>query len=262
MTNLFTIINTRFQLFKNLEIFIGSLHITEIYLITKLELKGKSGIYGFLCKTTGKLYIGSSLNLSCRFSEHINGTKSNIKLQNAINKYNLQDFVFIIFEYCEAENLILREQFYIDSLKPEYNILKVAGSLLGFKHTPESLAKMSGSNNPMFGKSRSAENNPMFGKCHSAETKQKMSQVKFGENHPMFGKSHSEESKVLMKTPKSEEHKTKISGAPAELGMLEKWYLFIHLTQRQKRLYYIKNFLLVLKQLYFLVVPHVLLVII
>jgi len=50
----------------------GSLHLTEISLITKQELKGKSGIYGFICETTGKLYIGSSVNLSNRFSDHIN----------------------------------------------------------------------------------------------------------------------------------------------------------------------------------------------
>lgn len=30
----------------------------------------------------------------------------------------------------------------MDSLKPEYNIVKVAGSTLGYKHSPESIAKM------------------------------------------------------------------------------------------------------------------------
>jgi hypothetical protein len=41
----------------------------------------------------------------------------------------------------EARKLILeREQYYLDLLKPEYNILKVAGSSLGFKHSEESRA--------------------------------------------------------------------------------------------------------------------------
>jgi len=31
--------------------------------------------------------------------------------------------------------LIEREQYYIDLLNPEYNILKIAGSRLGVKHT-------------------------------------------------------------------------------------------------------------------------------
>jgi group I intron endonuclease len=33
------------------------------------------------------------------------------------------------------------EQYYIDFLKPEYNILKIAGSSLGYTHTEETLAK-------------------------------------------------------------------------------------------------------------------------
>jgi group I intron endonuclease len=40
-------------------------------------------------------------------------------------------------------DVIQREQYYIDLLKPEYNILKVAGSSLGHKHTEESRAQMS-----------------------------------------------------------------------------------------------------------------------
>jgi group I intron endonuclease len=44
-------------------------------------------------------------------------------------------------EYCTPENTIEREQYYLTSLKPEYNILKVAGSPLGFKHSKETIAK-------------------------------------------------------------------------------------------------------------------------
>ncbi|RUS23420.1 hypothetical protein BC937DRAFT_88887 [Endogone sp. FLAS-F59071] len=53
-----------------------------------------------------------------------------------------------------------------------YQHITVAGSLQGYKHTPESLAKMSGENNPMFGKSQ--EDSPTFGRT--------------GALHPMFGK--------------------------------------------------------------------------
>jgi len=35
-----------------------------------------------------------------------------------------------IIEYCEKDLLIKREQYYIDVLKPEYNILKIASSPL------------------------------------------------------------------------------------------------------------------------------------
>jgi hypothetical protein len=35
------------------------------------------------------------------------------------------------------------EQYYIASLSPEYNILKVTGNSLGYKHTKEAKAKIS-----------------------------------------------------------------------------------------------------------------------
>jgi hypothetical protein len=47
-----------------------------------------------------------------------------------------------ILEYCESKDTIKREQYYLDILKPEYNVLKIAGSPLGSKHTAETKAKM------------------------------------------------------------------------------------------------------------------------
>ena len=44
---------------------------------------------------------------------------------------------------CEINILIEREQYYLDLLKPEYNILKIAGSMLGFKHSEATKIKMS-----------------------------------------------------------------------------------------------------------------------
>jgi group I intron endonuclease len=37
--------------------------------------------------------------------------------------------------------VIEREQYYMNLLNPEYNILKIAGSTKGYKHTEETLAK-------------------------------------------------------------------------------------------------------------------------
>lgn len=48
------------------------------------------------------------------------------------------NFRLEILEYCD--NNVLREQYYLDLLKPDYNILKTAYSLAGFKHSKESLA--------------------------------------------------------------------------------------------------------------------------
>jgi hypothetical protein len=46
-----------------------------------------------------------------------------------------------ILEYCNKNSLILREQYYINLLNPSYNILKTAGSRLGFKCSKETLLK-------------------------------------------------------------------------------------------------------------------------
>jgi group I intron endonuclease len=175
--------------FSTIEIFIGKLNLTEIQLITKSELRGKSGIYGFLSKTNNKLYIGSSKSLASRFNSHIKGSQSNILLQRAINKYNLEDFIFIVFEYCEAEQLISREQFYFNELKPEFNILQVAGSVLGYSYPPESRAKLSESRkgvlNHQYGKKGTL--NLKFGKPLDVEHKWKISEGKKGPLNPNFG---------------------------------------------------------------------------
>jgi hypothetical protein len=47
-----------------------------------------------------------------------------------------------ILEYCDKDNVLKREQYYMDLVKPQYNIVETAGSTLGYKHTSESLAKM------------------------------------------------------------------------------------------------------------------------
>jgi len=43
---------------------------------------------------------------------------------------------------CMKVESLEKEQYYLDNLKPEYNIAEIAGSTLGYKHTPESLTKM------------------------------------------------------------------------------------------------------------------------
>jgi group I intron endonuclease len=102
-----------------------------------------------------------------------------------------------ILEYCTKENAISREQYYLDLLNPEYNILKTAGSPLGLKHTKEALAKMRGRklSKETIAKMVTAKkgiNHPIFGKTHSQEIIDKMSAAKQGEKNPMFGKTRPE----------------------------------------------------------------------
>jgi group I intron endonuclease len=68
--------------------------------------------------------------------------KNNMRIYKALLKYGYSNFMLEILEYCEKSCLIEKEQYYLDLLKPEYNILSKAGSTLGFKHSEETKAKM------------------------------------------------------------------------------------------------------------------------
>jgi group I intron endonuclease len=63
-------------------------------------------------------------------------------IYKALLAHGFENFTLEILEYCEPSVLIEREQYYIDLLNPEYNILKIAGSRLGAKHTIEAIAKI------------------------------------------------------------------------------------------------------------------------
>jgi len=52
-------------------------------------------------------------------------------------------FELLILEFCEKNELLSRENHFIQLYNPTYNILKKARSLLGYKHSQESLNKMS-----------------------------------------------------------------------------------------------------------------------
>lgn len=95
-------------------------------------------IYKITNKLNGNCYIGSTSNLNKRKSQHFCTLRKNQNkcgyLQNAWNKYGEENFVFeIIEEIKESKNLIVREQHYFDTLKPKYNIRKIADSCLGVK---------------------------------------------------------------------------------------------------------------------------------
>ena len=53
-------------------------------------------------------------------------------------------FSLEILEYCEANKVIEREQYYINTLNQKYNILQLAYSSYGYRHTEETLSKLKG----------------------------------------------------------------------------------------------------------------------
>ncbi len=102
----------------------------------------------------------------------------------ALLKHGYSNFQLEILEYCKKSELIKREQYYLDLLQPEYNILKIAGSSLGYKHTQYSKEKMS--------EAKLGSKHTLFGKTLSEETKAKMSAAKEGGKNHMLGKTRPE----------------------------------------------------------------------
>ena len=105
----------------------------------------KVGVYLWLNNENGNKYVGSSVSLSVRMYTYYSLrslVKSNRPIDRALLKYGFSKFSFYILEYCTSENVIEREQYFLDTIKPEYNIVEKAGSTIGYKHTEESLAKM------------------------------------------------------------------------------------------------------------------------
>jgi group I intron endonuclease len=85
-----------------------------------------SGIYCIINISNKKRYIGSSVNVHQRLQKHRSMLRKNYhqnrKLQNSWNKNSEKFFECYILEYCNNDDLEKREQFYIDTLKPEFNI--------------------------------------------------------------------------------------------------------------------------------------------
>jgi group I intron endonuclease len=163
------------------------------------ENKGKSGIYMLANKLTNLIYIGQSKDISKRFIRYFNASyiksKKSFKISRALIKYGYSNFSVRILEYCDKSDLTIREQFYLDNLNPEYNILKIAGSSRGYRHSKETKAKISKSLKGIYIKEKS----PLFGRKHTEETKILMSKKKAKHKNPMYGKTHNKNTIKLMR---------------------------------------------------------------
>lgn len=129
----------------------NNLHLGETRKTILENTKNLSGIYLIFNKITGDYYIGSAATnrFYARFSNHLIYFRGSKILKNAVRKYNLSNFVFLILdlfpEIVNQENnkkLLDLEDFYLKSLLPNYNILTEAGSSFGYKHTELSRIKM------------------------------------------------------------------------------------------------------------------------
>lgn len=130
---------------------------------------------------TGDIYIGQSIDLANRLKSYFNNNylekNRSFLISRALMKYGHSSFSLTILEYCGKSELNDREQYYLDKLEPEYNLLKFASSLLGYIPTEEARAKISkalkGINRSELTKELIREK--ALGRKHSGDTKLKMS---------------------------------------------------------------------------------------
>lgn len=135
----------------------SNLHLTDHFSEAIQSLNGLAGVYCVKCTLTGAMYIGSSMYLADRLKSHVLNS-SNVHLRNAIKKYGLIHFSFIIVEFIEINadflqeqikaTLLSREQHWLNWLFAQssdirYNFSPTAGSPLGEQHTEETKAKIS-----------------------------------------------------------------------------------------------------------------------
>lgn len=201
------------------------------------ESNNKSGIYFIFNIVTRNLYVGSTVNFKKRMNRHIlelrNSKHCNTHLQNAWNKYGMESFIFIVVEYTSIENLIEREQFWLEQFdfeKQLYNICPTADSRLGRLQTQETKNKISeaaktrlqnedarkriseahkGKKNSEDCRRKLSEANK--GRIVSIETRRKISEANKGKSKPMSEETRKCLSKLRIGRRQSEETKRKIS---------------------------------------------------
>lgn len=151
-----------------------------------------TGIYQIQSKVKPeRVYIGSGVSIMNRWSTHLwrinNNSHHSHKLQHHVNKYSVEDLVFSVveqFEFISKEHLLLREQYYLDTLNPYFNECKIAGSSLGTKFSSDTIRKMSGKKQSE--ETRIKRSVSMIGKnignIMSKEARKKMSKAKKGKD--------------------------------------------------------------------------------
>jgi group I intron endonuclease len=132
-----------------------NLHLISTQLQIKNENRNKAAIYCIFNSITGEKYIGSACTnrINTRFRNHCIHCTGSKKLRDAINRYGLENFNFLILEYYSG--LVLKENLnkshlillalankWFNIYSPEYNILKNATSSFGYKHSIETINKM------------------------------------------------------------------------------------------------------------------------
>jgi group I intron endonuclease len=165
------------------------------------------GVYAWLNTRTGKVYVGSSVNVLRRYKEHLSmflkGSHYNRHLQNAWN-IDSQCFAFAVIELSSVNDIRERGRFWLDELQAGdkdlgYNLMSVRDGV--FVHGLETRARLSTSSTGRIvsPETRARISATQAGKIISMETRIKISAAR-------RGKPSNRKGKTL-----SKEHRTRIS---------------------------------------------------
>ena len=174
-----------------------------------------SGIYSFVNRGNGKVYVGQAGNVTKRLRTHRRLSGSHCTaLQRAFQKYGFDAFSVLVLERVDDLSTITeREQFWIDTMRAcdreaGYNINPRADSRRGAKLSAESIARMR-----ITSSNRSAETRAKMSAASSNpsdETRAKMSAAKEGKHvsrnhHASLIESHRKLRKPIVQVSKTGE---------------------------------------------------------
>lgn len=155
------------------------------------------GIYKITNLINNHCYVGLSNNIERRWKEHITPKNINNKKTNiakAFRKYGIANFKFEVLEECSIEQLNVKEQYYIQILKPIYNMNKGGKGNLGHKLSNEfkdylrKVAKQQWENKTEEEKKKQIKNNltgPKVGHMVSEDTRDKLRKANLGKKQSL-----------------------------------------------------------------------------
>jgi group I intron endonuclease len=188
-----------------------------------------SGVYAIVNRSEDRRYIGSSVDIPRRWCEHRTrlqrGLHTNKILQAAWDKYGAVSFDWVILEpVADRNEMIEREQYWIDRTIDPYNLSQRAGSgpKPGTVVSPEQCARLSAA---------------LTGKPKSASHRAAISAARKGKKFPnhaaaLRGKKLPAETRAHMSAahkrryelhPRSEETRAKLSAALAGREFTPEW---------------------------------------
>lgn len=174
------------------------------------------GVYQIINKKTGKMYIGSSIEVQKRLDRHKRELRKGIHhciyLQRSWDKYGEKVFEFRVIQEClSIEDIRKAEQQYLKALKEKlYNTSNIAsgGDLISYHPNKEKIVMKMKQSLKLRYQSMSPEDrkkvygshvNGMTGRTHTEEVKKKISAINKGNSYAKGSKRTPEQRAKLSK---------------------------------------------------------------